>query len=855
MVYWAIETFPMKLIPFLLGIFLSVSFNWSAFADSVASPRSKELLPGPWRFQLSNKPIEKAETITFDDSGWDTVTIPHTWSGPDGKPTATDAWYRTTFKAKPDAVGGHTYLYFEGVATILSVYVNGKPIGSHRGAYTASIFDITDVLNPDGKNLLAVKVSNDRLECIDCLPSTALNTTQLYKLYGGIYRKVWLMQTPATHIYPELASSGVFISQTAVNAEKADLSVRTALLTANDHVLTVKHLVRDAKGQEVASFEGTVAGKPGDPVSATVKGTVPKPNLWSGRNPYLYTLETQVIDDGKVLDAVTETIGLRSLTLDPDKGFALNGEPVLLRGINKHQETEYNLTAISDEDLRQDWRNIVDLGGNFVRLPHYPHARLEYDIADQSGIMVWAENGSSNRNVRTPTGDLISREMVRQNFNHPSIVMWSCGNETGEEETSSAYAKVIHAEDPSRLVTYASNGKSPGNLDFQAWNVYPYWYTKEIYKGGDAKIWPKWHYFSEYGAGGSIATHCAYGAETRVVDKYEPEEYQELMFERIMPTLFTQNPEDIRLFTWWTFREFGDAKFKGHNTKGLQTYSNFRKDVFYLYQSFLRPDHPVLHLCGKTHFVRLGDAARGIKVYGNSPKVSLALNGKSLGEKANGDYNHPGGPMVKNVFFWDVPFQAGRNDLVATDAQGHTDSAIIYALPTGATMPGESTAPVTGLTSSNPASPAYFIADAIRDQEPVYYQCDGQSDNTFDVIPEKLKGAYRIATRRLSTAANVTDLKFTLSPQVPTAEIFVLTTSPSTSTLPGVRRDLSVSNDRLKQNLIAAGFKEAGIGGLWRDNMLNLVGCAAWVKTAKTGETVGIPGVACDYVVLVRPEK
>ena len=145
------------------------------------------------------------------------------------------------------------------------------------------------------------------------------------------------------------------------------------------------------------------------------------------------------------------------------------------------------------------------------------------------------------------------------------------------------------------------------------------------------------------------------------------------------------------------------------------------------------------------------------------------------------------------------------------------------------------------------------MADSIRDQEPVYFQCDGKADNTFDVIPASLKGAQRIATRRLSDPANLTDLRFTVSEKVPSVEVAVLITGSTTSLLSGVRRDLSVASEPLAGVLKSIGFKDSEAQGLWRDNELHLVGCRVMVRRAKAGETITIPGVVADYVVLVRP--
>src|SRR5262249_19674306 len=213
------------------------------------------------------------------------------------------------------------------------------------------------------------------------------------------------------------------------------------------------HRVLDPSRAQVATLEGSLSLDAGgqDEVVSTTR--IPRPRLWSTADPSLYTVETETVVEGRPSDRVTERFGFRHFRFD-GKGITLNGAPILLRGVGKHQETEDRLSAVSDADLRQEWALLKDLGVNFVRLAHYPHAALEYDLADEQGVLVWAENGHSNERKVAETGDAITREMVLQNYNHPSIVMWSVGNETGFLRVN-RYAAVVKATDPTRLVAYA----------------------------------------------------------------------------------------------------------------------------------------------------------------------------------------------------------------------------------------------------------------------------------------------------------------------------------------------------------------------------------------------------------------
>ncbi len=281
---------------------------------------------------------------------------------------------------------------------------------------------------------------------------------------------------------------------------------------------------------------------------------------------------------------------------------------------------------MSDEELRREWQGMADLGVNLVRLPHYPHSPLEYDIADGRGIAVWAENGYAGQVWKgpgneeksvTPDGERLTREMVRQNWNHPSILFWSAGNETVVDVVSH-YASVIRQEgDPTRLVTYAANDKEPQNCDFVAYNTYDGWYTSGPYT--DFAKLPRNAIVSETGSGDWITQHVPYGTIKWSVDKYEPEEYSEMFAEYRLQTVCRNDTENRPLFLWWNFREFYNTKFKNNrNTKGLLTLAAAPKDTYFLFQAFLNPARPVVHLCGRSHFLRAFAPDNGIKAYSNA---------------------------------------------------------------------------------------------------------------------------------------------------------------------------------------------------------------------------------------------
>jgi beta-galactosidase len=783
------------------------------------SPRESTLLSEGWRFQEGDGRPD-APLPDFERSPGVPVSVPHTW-GPEAR---RGAWYHTTF---PGPAGSRrSYLSFEGVGTRADVYVNGTHLGQHVGAFTRFTFDATAAVR-DGTNVLAVRVTNHPDDTVDSLPSGT--GKQLYRMYGGLYRKVWLVRTAPAHFdLLDHASSGVYVTPTGVTAAGADLEVRARVRDeggAGD--LEVVARLCDAEGREVASQRVRAEGG-----TAVWRSRVPAPTLWTLGAPYLYRVRAELWSGGVLQDRVDERTGFRDFRFENGR-FLLNGQAVLLRGVGKHQETEARAAAVGDDELREDFASLQDLGVNFVRLAHYPHAKLAYDLADEHGILVWAENGHSNSaKVDVATGETITREMIRQNYNHPSIVMWSVGNETAYVRVA-PFAAVAKAEDPRRLVVYASNTGVQGkrrqpDLDLVAHNVYRGWYRGEPWDFEPRALEVK--YIAESGGGSVVSNHTDHTAARHLVDAFEPEEYRQELAEVHFQTVFRDHPQEVPLYLVWILRDFAIDKYKGRNTKGLLTGAGFRKDAYYLYRSFLRPDDPLVHVTSKTRFLRSGRPDDGIKAYSNRPALTLYLNGVSQGERPNDAYNHRNGRRVANVFHWRSPLRPGRNDVRVTDGAGHEDTAVVYYHAPPAPMPEGADDAIGDLRSSNPRSPAYFIAQPVQAQWPFYWAFDGSADNTFDRIPAELAGAAWITTPRLGRPEHRTELSFRLRRD---ADVFVVSGAAG-GRFPG------------------APFVETEITGNWRDDTLRLVPFRVSRLEARAGDRVRVPAAGRDYVVLVK---
>jgi beta-galactosidase len=794
--------------------------------------REARLLAEGWRFHEGGAGPGAAMPAS-EDGGWSEVTVPHTW----GRKHLRSAWYQTRLRLAPGDLRGRLYLRFEGVAAVAEVFVNGVRLGDHRGAYTAFVFDATPHVR-DGDNELTLRVTNHPHDTADCLPSGIGG--QHYWVYGGLYRKAWLLRTPEVHVDPtDHAAPGVIVTPLDVTPERATLEVRTRLRNtgARRRQVDVVHRLIDAEGLERDVLRVRSLLEPGAAAETLARGRVREPRLWSPADPYLYTVRTEIENEGRVVDVVTARTGLRDFRLDGD-GFRLNGAEILLRGTGKHQESERSLTAMSDAELREDFANLRELGVNFVRLAHYPHASLAYDLADELGLLVWAENGHSNDVDGVPgeTGDRITREMIRQHYNHPSIVMWSVGNETSYIRVK-WYSFVAKQEDPRRLITYASNigkrnKKKFPDLDFIAEHSYRGWYRGDVWESEE--IFLRMKYLSENGAGAVVSHHTDYQYAAHVVDAFEPEEYRQRLAEVQYQLVFRDHPRQIPLYSVWILRDFATDKFKERNTKGLLTYSNLRKDAWYLYRSFLRPEEPLIHVTSQTFFLRTGRPTNGVKVYSNRPALTLSVNGARLETRRNGEFRHDNGRRIDNVFYWPARLQPGRNQIIASDDGGRQDGAVVYYHGDGHTAPvPEEGAIVAGLRSSNPKTPAYFINQPVRAQWPFYSEFDGTADNTFDAIPRQAEGAGWIATGRLSKPGRATELSFSARAD---AEVLVMVSAAS----PHVGR------------LQKAGFADSGWRGEWRDNDLLLVPARLLAREVAAGARVVVPAGEADYVVMVK---
>lgn len=612
------------------------------------------------------------ESLDFDDSAWKSINLPHTWNAIDGA----YGWsgvdeggehyyrglggYRKKFTISESIDGKRVYIEFEGANTVTEVFINGVFAGRHEGGYAAFRFDITELLKRDSENVIAVKVNNAPTDYI--APIT--NQGDFTKM-GGIYRDVKLIILPEVHIdLMDFGSSGVYITP-KIKEGCADIGVLVRLANDGGSSKTVNVTVDilDAQGGTVGSSGGKAAVPAGGNSDYNTSIALDNPHLWNGvDDPYLYSAKVTVTDEeGNILDEVTEHFGVREYHIDPESGFFLNGRHYDLHGVNYHQDSFENGWAMTNEQRERDYNMMRELGCTTVRMAHYQHNRYEYDLCDRLGLTVWTEIGLVNRmstdDEKLTLADRLAgnlrqqlRELIRQNYNHPSIIIWGTSNELFQmsDEIFDLYTElnaIAKSEGGLRLVSFADSQfwgrfmKLPG--DVVGYNRYFGWYID-----GADNAFGKWlddyHKkenrpiaLTEYGAGGAISQHKDNIVWAQDIDSRgarHPENYQSAAHEDIWRQL-EERPYIWGKYIWCMFdfasdgRQEGDTK--GQNDKGLATRERVPKDAFYFYKSVWNPK-PMLYLTEK-RFTERPSLVPVIKAYSNAESVELFVDGISMG--------------------------------------------------------------------------------------------------------------------------------------------------------------------------------------------------------------------------------
>jgi beta-galactosidase len=652
-----------------------------------SSTRSDTLIDTGWKHLRSD--ATGASATAFNDSSWSSVTLPHTWNAMDGQDGNNNyyrgiGWYRRHYTPPASAAGKRIFLQFDGANIVATVYVNGTMAGTHRGGFARFRFDVTATMTAGSDNVIAVQVSN--AAAADVAPTAADFT-----FFGGLYRDVHVLVTDPVHVDAmDFASPGVYVSATGVSAASATLT--TVARVRNDQTAaataTVDAVVVRADGTIAArlSASGSVGAGTTLPLSATA--AFPNPHLWNGAaDPYVYTVYAEVRVAGVVTDVVSVPFGFRFFSVDAAQGFSLNGQYLDLHGVNRHQDRLNMGWAITNTQHDEDMALIRELGATFVRLSHYEHAEHFHDLADHAGIVLWAEIPLVNENANTTAfiNNAVQQmtELIRQNFNHPSVLFWGIGNEQRSDDTVTnnlltALNTLVHQEDPGRLSTYAQcctsdTGGLPAHSDVVGYNTYYGWYdafgTADQFGAWADKVHaakPTWKIgISEYGAGAGITQHADNPPAPDPYGSPHPEEWQNLVHESHWKQMKT------RRYLWaktiWNMFDFAvdsrnEGDTPGRNDKGLVTYDRkTRKDAFFWYKANWTTA-PFVYVTSRRFNPRTTPTVT-VKVYSNMDSVRLQVNGTTIGTSAGADH----------IFQWTgVALTTGANTVVATGTSGTT---------------------------------------------------------------------------------------------------------------------------------------------------------------------------------------
>ena len=591
----------------------------------------------------------------------ESICLPHTWNACDGHDGGNDYFrgpclYKKTLNRASLPEADLYYIEFRGANSSADVYVNGKKLVHHDGGYSTFRVNITEELTDNAE--IAVIVDNSPNDTV--YPQMADFT-----FYGGLYRNVNLICASKSHFDLDYyGAPGIKITPN-VSGKDASINVEVYVKDMTDSQ-TLVYTIYDKDENELQKIESKE-----NAVTFEIKDV----HLWNGRkDPYLYCCEAEIVENGEVIDNVCSRFGCRTFKIDPNNGFILNGEEYPLRGVSRHQDRLGVGNALLPEHHKEDIDLICEVGATTIRLAHYQHDQYFYDLCDERGLVIWAEIPYISKHMPGGRENTISqmKELVSQNYNHPSIVVWGLSNEIsigGADEdlleNHRILNELVHEMDKTRLTTIAAVSMckmdDPYLLipDVVSYNHYFGWY------GGDTTMNGPW--FDKFHAmHPTIPIGCSeYGCEALNWHTSTPkqgdytEEYQAYYHEELIKQLFT------RKYMWathvWNMFDFGaDARAEGgengQNHKGLVTMDRkYKKDAFYAYKAWLvSPEtDPFVHLCGKRYIDRVENVTK-VTVYSNLPEVELFVNGESIGKKTADDH----------FFYFDVKNE-GETTIVA----------------------------------------------------------------------------------------------------------------------------------------------------------------------------------------------
>lgn len=684
----------------------------------LSAQRLSQPLNDSWRF------IRQDVGVVASTDTWQSVTLPHSWNVEDGQSSGKNrldanghamaadknairmanptmkmgyyrgtGWYARLIDIPGEWKGKRVFVRFEAAGQVARVYINGQMLGEHRGAFTAFCYELTPYVEFGKLNDLRVEVDNTHRQDIPPLSGD-------FNVNGGLYRPAQLVVTDKICISPlDYASPGVYVTTQKLGTDKAVVEVRSlisngmrAAMSNEPEVpaenVTIETIIKDADGTLVSKSSVPEWVGADRSVEVIQNMEIGHPHLWNGRkDPYLYRVEVNVLRNGKLVDQVTQPLGLRTFRIDPAMGFMLNEKPYPIYGVGRHQDFKDKAWALTEKENELDFSIIKEMGATAVRLAHYPQSRNVHDIADREGFLVWDEIPLVNE-IRLDYDArhnvwVMMQEMVRQLYNHPSVAWWGIYNEIENiytppsEDFLAGLRDGIRAIDSScRFVVGASDhGLRAHNLipEVTCFNNYPGWYhgnfPKEEGYTGEHPQFSKWIAdraketgmriaISEYGAGGDYHQHSegkpqkpnpAHGGP------FQPEEWLAYVHEEDWRVM--QHNEHLWGTFLWAMFDFAscmrnEGSVSSINTKGIVSQDRkVKKDPYYLYKANWNPA-PMVYITSR-RAVNRKCGTTDVKIYSNCEKTVLKVNGKLVG---SGRPDH-----IKVCVFHDVQLQKGRN--------------------------------------------------------------------------------------------------------------------------------------------------------------------------------------------------
>ena len=677
-------------LPFIL--FLLCVLAPAIAQQRAQSPRQRLLMDYGWLFSKGDP--AGAEQPDFDDSGWRALDLPHDWSieGPYDENALTGgrggylptgiAWYRRAFTLPDWMRGRRVTVEFDGVYQKSDVWINGHHLGTRPFGYISFFYDLTPHLAA-GENVVAVRVDNSRQ------PNTRWYSG------SGIYRHVWLTVTDPLHV----DSWGTFVTTPEVDSVAALVSVRTCIVNAgtSERRGTLRSVILDSAGREVARAETGFELGAGKTTELEQRLPVDAPMLWSPASPSLYKLRGTVLDRaGRAVDETDTPFGIRSIAFDADRGFLLNGQRVKMLGVNLHHDGGPVGAAVPEAVWERRLKLLKEMGVNGVRTAHNPPAPELLGLCDRLGLLVMDEafdewtHGKVEYGYHRYFADWAERDLVdfiRRDRSHPSVVLWSLGNEIGEQHAPGGHevlrrlVKIAHREDPTRPVTtgndhiYADDGATTVEflelLDVVGYNYVDRWHERrELYASQDRHAHPDWKFIgTESGSVRGTRGEYSLGDDP---DRVQPDYTTGMIRAEQLWKFVALHDYFAGDFMWTGIDYLGESLWpRKSSTSGQLDLVGFPDDGYFFYKSQWT-DEPMIHLF--PHWNWPGREGQFIPVlaYTNCDAVELYLNGRFIGEKrlefprqgTSGGWNNYDRPRVfPNTgdlhLSWDVPYEPG----------------------------------------------------------------------------------------------------------------------------------------------------------------------------------------------------